>query len=373
MNSNLNNLSWLQEKYISQTNSQKIGDTNFEPIQFTPRQGISTLAEYNAQFLEKSPAQLAKIPINRIDATMISKVRTDFVELQKESQLLSAEDLLTIVYPELNITRQESIEVCNFVGLDTLGKSNPTTEQLVNYLLESMRCNSKVELTMSCCIGQTSEFRNNKVKYFVGQEIANIESFFTKTQANSLDKICEMIGNSKLDFKLNIRLGDMDFWAVDKIENWCDQESLQKAKDELTAIKANLQDVIRAKYPLLDFEINNWSEFYTSDEFEASFEKAKLTKDKWLDPNFKKQCLYTYFKSWGYEKVQRELDLEDQEILDFIITDIQKIAGQYRVEANKSKGIVVWSQGYGKPSWPLIVSDFDKQGLPPSISLTPNN
>ena len=226
---------------------------------------------------------------------------------------------------------------------------------------------------MSCCIGQTPEFRNNKVKYFVGQEVATIESFFTKTQANSLDKICEMMENSSLDFKLNIRLGDMDFWAVDKIKNWCDQESLQKAKDELTAIKANLQEAIRSKYPLLDFEINNWSEFYTCDEFEASFENAKLTKDKWLDPNFKKQCLYTYFKSWGYEKVQKELDLEDREILDFIITDIQKIAGQYRVEANKSKGIVVWSQGYGKPSWPLIISDFNKQGLPPSISLTPNN
>jgi hypothetical protein len=373
MNSNLNNLNWLQEQYISQVKTQKVEQTNFEPIQFSPQEEVSTLDEYTALLLEKSISELAKIPITRIDAAMLNKVRNDFIKLQENSQLLNVEDLLPIVYPELEITLQESKEICKFIGLDTLGKNNPTTEQVIKYLLECIRNKNKVDLIMSCCIGQTSEFRNNKVRYFVGKETKPIETFFTKTQVNSLDKIYEIIENSKLDFKLNIRLGDMDFWAVDKISDWCDESNLEKARNELLVIKENLVDSIRLKFPQLDFEISNWSEFYTSNEFEQTFEQAKQTKDLWLDPKFEKQCLYTYFKSWGYEKVQKELNLSDQEILDFIITDIQKIAGQYRVEANKSKGIVVWSQGYGKPSWPLIISDFDKQGLPPTISLTPNN
>jgi hypothetical protein len=355
------------------TNLKQLEDKLQNQFEFGNRDWLSIFRAVRNNQATRNEFSLEQNFLKLQDEYKLQNLKRQIKKIMPQNELPKLIETFPLNYPELEITPEESKEICNFIKLDTLGKNNPTTEQVIKYLLECIRRKTKVELIMSCCIGQTPEFRNNKVRYFAGQPIEPIDKFFTQTQANSLDKIYAMTQNSDLNFKVNIRLGDMDFWAVDKISDWCDDDNLEKVEAELLEIKTNLLEFIKAKYPDLDFEITNWSESYSSQEFEQSYQKAQSIQSQWLTPDFQRQCIRTYFKSWGYGKVQSELQLTDRQMLDFIINDIQKIAGQYRVEANKSAGIVIWSQGYGKPSWPLIISNFDKQGLPPSISLTPNN
>ena len=84
--------------------------------------------EYAKNFLGKSQESFDKIPPLNINSSILNKIRTSF--LKNYSKLLSPQDLLPEIFPELKITRSESNAITKFLELDKIGIKNPT-----NYLV----------------------------------------------------------------------------------------------------------------------------------------------------------------------------------------------------------------------------------------------
>jgi hypothetical protein len=360
---------WIQEKYIAELEAEKIQPitTIFENIGFD----IAQSSEYIANFLDKPPEKMSKIPEDKIGSTMLAKVRKDFISLQKAEQILSPEDMLICIYPELNLTQKESIEIYNFLKLDKLEDNNPTNILIVKYLAECMRAGEAVDLTMSVCIGITSELRSDNIKSKFGLELSGTDKFYTKIEVNRLDEIVEAIRKSDLEFNINFRLGDMDWKNL--IDTCYGSMGSQSADYELTLAMQNFIEGIKEKYPDINFKVEKWSDFYNYNKLTNSFDAANQSSAQWLKPDFKKQCRYLYLNSWGYGDIFKDLWLDQDEMDKFIEQDIIKTAGQYRLESEFANGISVWAQGYGKSSWPLQMTNYNNAGLPPSISIVPNN
>jgi hypothetical protein len=170
---------------------------------------------------------------------------------------------------------------------------------------------------------------------------------------------------------INIILGDMDFLTLDNANVWIGKTGIINSQKEVENLKLNLEKQIKKDYPKLNIDCSKWSDKYTLLEFKTQYQKAKVTTEEWLTPELLKQSIYPYFEFWGYQDIQKELKLTRNEMETFIKEDLIKTAAQYRLESNKVNpgSITIWAESTSNPNWPLIISNYDKAGIPPSISI----
>ncbi len=66
----------------------------------------------------------------------------------------------------------------------------------------------------------------------------------------------------------------------------------------------------------------------------------------------------------------RQLGIDNDKLDSFILGDVQRMAAQYRVEANyiqRSNGIQLWCEAVPNPGWPIQISNFDNAGYVASL------
>jgi hypothetical protein len=77
-----------------------------------------------------------------------------------------------------------------------------------------------------------------------------------------------------------------------------------------------------------------------------------------------------YKKQWGYAALAQKMGLDEDTLNSFIIGDVQRMAAQYRVEANyveAREGIQLWCEAVPNPGWPLQLSNFNGAGFIASL------
>lgn len=353
---------WINEEWKKQVSNTTIPSTQ-----------ESQMPDYYCRdYLKKDQTSFDKIPQERVYPTILRKVRTDF--LANYSTELLPQDLLPEIFPELKITQQESIDIVKFLELDKIGLQNPTNYSLMQKLLESLRYKQPLEICVSYCIGKNPQVRLNKLRKYFGTDrlgsFDRIDNYFTGIEVKGLDKLRTLANISSFKIRTNIMLGDMDFWTLDCANEWLDSKDLISSQLEVEALKLGLESEIQTNYPEINIECTKWSNKYSLSEFQLQYENAKETVDKWLSPELLKQSVYPYFEFWAYADIQEKLKLTRQEMEKFIKEDLIRTASQYRLESKiLNENIMIWAESTANPIWPLVISDYDKAGIPPSISI----
>jgi hypothetical protein len=180
---------WIKEEWEKQASNTTIPST----------QESQMPNYYSRDYLKKDQTSFDKIPQERVYPTILRKVRSDF--LANYSSILYPLDLLPDIFPELNITAQESIEITKFLELDQIGSQNQTNYLLVKQLLESLRTKKPLEINISYCIGKNPQVRLNKLRNYFGTErlgqYENVTNYFTNIEVKGLDKLQQFSKISK--------------------------------------------------------------------------------------------------------------------------------------------------------------------------------
>ncbi len=324
-------------------------------------------------YLGKDQKTFDRIPKDKLDLTILRKIRKGFVDKYSSSML--PQDVLPELYPNLEISPKESAEISKFLALDMIGNNNPTNLKIIKQILDSMRSQTPLELTLSYCISKNPKVRINKLRSFFGADklgdFEEIDGYFAGIEVKGIEKLKEFAKNSNFGLRLNFILGDMDFWTLDNAQSWISEQNRLKSESEVNQLLKDFRKSIQTQIPEVQISCSKWSEKYNLEEFRLEYQKANNTSEQWLTNELLNQSIYPYYQFWRYEQLQNELNLTRAQMRDFIKQDLIKTAAQYRLEANKIpiNNIVLWTESVANPIWPLVISDYDESGIPPSINI----
>lgn len=287
----------------------------------------------------------------------------------------SPEKTLNGIQAIYHCTLAEASTVMDVLGFAKLNQKNSTLDALIRITLRSIQDGYRMQLCLSQCIEKKPAVRSNKFDFYCNpreskpRNIALSDGVSGSLEEKGWTEIRSIQNSVNAD--INILLGDQDFFTMDALDEWADMQSIQKLKDEITALREAIDTKARGFFGP-NVTIGRWSEAYTKEEFLTEAQRAAQSKETWLTGKFRRASERPYLRSWGYPSLAKEKGMSEQELMQFIEGDIIRTAAQYRVESRiiQSRNMVqCWAETCGDPIWPMTISNYDKRGIPPSIPL----
>lgn len=254
-------------------------------------------------------------------------------------------------------------------------KKNPTADSLIRAMLASIRSNSPLDLWMAQCIDKKPAVRLNKIDYFCKppeespRNVALADGAVGELEAKRWVELRSI--QQAINANVLLLVGDQDFVTLDAMDEWSSSESMEQLRRDIAALIGSVSE--RAT----DFfgsrvAVAGWASLYGKQEFISELERAESTKDRWLVDKFKRASIRPYVNSWRYPEIAKDRGIPESVMMQFIEGDIVRTAAQYRIESRiaANRGVIqCWAETCGDSVWPITISNYDKQGVPPSIPL----
>jgi hypothetical protein len=282
---------------------------------------------------------------------------------------LTDEDMLRILND--GISADDARGIVLLWNASKCNDSNPTRAQLINRVMESSERGETLEFCLSQCIDKKPESRMAKLRYLLRGERVPVRSFITGLDKKGWSPFREALAAFPDRSTGMLYLGDMDWFGLDCCDRWIDEEGLSIFRQEITEVQYKTQKEANEFFGEGKVAVRLWSEDYSLDLVRQEYERAR-TNESWRTDDFMKTSRYPYMNQWGYPALAKELDVNREQLRSFIDDDIIRTAAQYRVEANvlrAKNGIQCWAETVGSLQWPLEISNYDRNGLPPTLIL----
>jgi hypothetical protein len=301
----------------------------------------------------------------------------------KIKNLLTDTDRLIMAYGDRNLTPDDIATLQCFLDNSICNNGNPTWDSLVDYVVEKRTSGEPMELALSLCIDSDPELNRRGAAKFFAQESASIPNSLRSQPVDRFVRGCLNLEDTKRKLRpllaglpastvLTVRLGDMDFWTVNEVDQCLLPEELAALQEQVAALRAEVQADMDTSFGPEKVCVRQWSDDsgYSLDTFRAEQVKAEGDQE-WLTPQLLGQSLYEFVQFWEANGLTAERYIEqDRRFERWARSRIIRIAAQYRTEADLIPGIQLWSERAGNPLWSLRISDYDGKGLPPSLILT---
>jgi hypothetical protein len=267
----------------------------------------------------------------------------------------------------------KAVEIVSILAsLDKPNAANPTRLQLLDVVAQRVREGRPLEMFASLCLEKGAGLRDGKLSWFLdGKRRETPEVLATTASIKGWGSVKKILEKVEYPVRVTFLLGDLDYAVVDGCGAWCEpgwEAILNKDTDRILKETKEQADAFFGSGR--GVQVRKWSSFYAANEIVAELPRAEtlVTPDK--SPCIIKSSFEMYKRQWGYSALARKMDISEEALNAFIIGDVQRMAAQYRVEANYVQlfnGIQLWCEAVPNPGWPLELSNFTRSGYVPSL------
>ena len=286
---------------------------------------------------------------------------------------LAEDEYLRMAYSDLGISRVAANIAVTLFGSCLAATTNPTMDQVVEYVAQQTRAGEPLRFIMSQCIAKGEQIRPGKMNYFLDGTTTDepIERFAKGIEAKGWELVKGLAKRVNYPVEIVLMLGDMDYFTMDGCALWANADSTERWESEMRALQSEVRERAEEFFGSNPVSVERWSDRYSVDDFSAALEKAK-DREGWTDQGVFAASTDMYLEQWGYRALaaRRGVDLETMEA--FIAEDVVRTAAQYGLEAaiaRAESAMQVWAERVPIPTWPIQLSNYDGAGYTPSIVL----
>ena len=279
-------------------------------------------------------------------------------------------DHMQMLSSEKGVTSQVQEIVLQLCKLDKPNATNPTRLELLEAVTRAVRDGKPIEMVASLCLEKGPGLREGKLGWYLSGQRAPTPSVLAEDACRkgweTVKRLLEIV-----KYPINVRfvIGDLDYAVVDGCREWCLGDWTATLNRDTDRIVKETQSRANAFFGEgHNVQVVKWSELYEAKEIEAELLRATTilgVADTTAPPKIVVDSIDMYKHQWGYAALARRLGISDDQVKAFIIGDVQRMAAQYRVEANyvrRLDGIQLWCEAVPKPSWPIELSNYDGAG-----------
>jgi hypothetical protein len=285
---------------------------------------------------------------------------------------LSELDCASLLAPKAPVTPEVVGIVSRLVSLDKPNATNPTRLELLNSVAQTIQEGRPLEMFASLCLEKGPGLRDGKLNWFLnGQAGETPRTLATEASIKGWATVKRILDT--IDYPVYVRflLGDLDYAVVDGCSSWCKpgwEEVLTKDTDRIVEETQERADQFFGNER--NVRIMKWSSLYKVEEVLSQLPRAEALISPEQSPQIIKGSFEIYKRQWGYSALARRMGIDEGTLDTFIIGDVQRMAAQYRVEANYVQlynGIQLWCEASPNPGWPIALSNFNRAGYVASL------
>lgn len=290
----------------------------------------------------------------------------------KSAEKLSDLECAVLLSREPTVTAQVLEIVNTLVSIDKPNAANPTRLQLLDTVARRVREGRPLEMIASLCLEKGPGLRDGKLDWFLGGKTnPTPEVLATDASIKGWAKVKRILDEVKYPTKVTFLLGDLDYAIVDGCQSWCQPGWEDTLRRDTARIAGKTQELANAWFGAeRGVRVIPWSDLYTASEIAAQLPRAEALVTPTKSPAIIRGSFDMYKKQWGYAALAQKMGLDEDTLNSFIIGDVQRMAAQYRVEANYVQardGIQLWCEAVPNPGWPLQLSNFNGAGFIASL------
>jgi ribosomal protein S10 len=290
----------------------------------------------------------------------------------KSVDQLSEYECATLLSREPELPTMAFKIVSQLVSLDKPNASNPTRIELLDSVAQSVREDRPLEMFASLCLEKGPGLRDGKLDWYLkSKQTKTPETLATSASIKGWSQVKKILDTINYPVQMTFLLGDQDYSIVDGCRYWCQsgwEDQLSQDTDRiLKETQARADAFFGAERGV---RVAKWSSLYSADKVEMQLPRAETLVTIEKSPAIVKGSFEMYKRQWGYSALSRKLKIDEDTLDSFITGDVQRMAAQYRVEANYVRclnGIQLWCEAVPNPGWPIQLSNFDRSGYAPSL------
>jgi hypothetical protein len=283
-------------------------------------------------------------------------------------------DCASLLVPKVPITSQVVDITSRLIALDKPNATNPTRIELLKSVGQKIQEGRPLEMVASLCLEKGPGLRDGKLNWFLyGQRGETPSTLATEASIKGWGTVKRILDTIKYPVNVRFLLGDLDYAIVDGCSSWCNpgwEEILTTDTDRIVRETQQLADKFFGTER--NVRVVKWSSIYSPNEIVAQLTRAETLISPDQSPQIMRGSFEIYKRQWGYASLARKIGIDQKTLDTFIIGDVQRMAAQYRVEANYVQlynGIQLWCEATPNPGWPIALSNFDRAGYVPSLIL----
>jgi hypothetical protein len=262
--------------------------------------------------------------------------------------------------------------VSQLARLDKPNASNPTRIELLDSVAQSVREGRPLEMIASLCLEKGPGLRDGKLEWFLnGRQSRTPDTLATSASIKGWGQVRTIFDAIDYPVRVTFLLGDQDYAVVDGCRYWCERGWEERLSRDTDRILRETQARADAFFGTeRSVQIVKWSTLYSAEKVEMQLARAESLVTLEKAPSIITGSFEMYKRQWGYSALARRLQIDEDTLDSFITGDVQRMAAQYRVEANYVRclnGIQLWCEAVPNPGWPIQLSNFDRSGYVPSL------
>jgi hypothetical protein len=180
----------------------------------------------------------------------------------------------------------------------------------------------------------------------------------------------QVLRDVKYPINVTFLLGDLDYAVADGCRFWCEPDWENILNRDTERIVAETTERATRFFGTDCIRVQKWSSLYSANNILAELKKAETLVTPENSLAIIKSSFKIYKQQWGYAALAKKMKIDERALDAFIIGDVQRMAAQYRVEANwiqSVDGLQLWCEAVPNPGWPIELSNFDKAGYLASL------
>jgi hypothetical protein len=337
--------------------SQTIRNTGYKPTEFP---GIMAAA-----LALKAPPMPPKLTYEQRSLKIVRALDNsvkNFSELEC-ARILSGR-------PEISPDTLELVS--QLIRFDKTNAFNPTRRELLTSVSDRVDECRPLEMFASLCLEKGPGLRDGTLEWFLkGNQLPTPQVLAKEASIKGWNQVREIVSQIDYPIEVTFLLGDLDYAVVDGCEDWCEagwQEILSRDTDRI--LEETQEQANKFFGAEKNVKIKKWSSVYKAEEITQQLHRAEEILQNSSSSPLIRDSFEIYKRQWGYAKLAQKLGISEYQLESFILGDIQRMAAQYRVEANYVRDynrIQLWCEAIPNPGWPIQLSNFDGSGYVASL------
>lgn len=299
-----------------------------------------------------TPDQKCRIVLKKRQRSVITNLQT----------LLADEDRIQILYADEGVTGEDANLLKVLWSNSVEVESNPTNADVARYIVKARQSGIPPKFLLTQCI-KSPEVKKNDFLRFSGKEASRPSKFVRGLEPKGWTRARNILDAWPAS-KMDLMLGDMDFYTLDRCPEWWPGCEAQIRAESL-ALRSDIQAKADVYFGPERVNVGLWSEQYTVEQFTQGLERVRAS-EAWRTPRWLKYSREQY-RRWGYAFSP---DQDPQCATErFRVDGEERTRAGYKIEAcivMSRKAIQCWAEAGDV----LAFSDYDGSGLPPSLILS---